>query len=561
MTKQLHKNIHSFRGFSRITTLLIGVGAGLVLAALGYLIFDQPNQNSQADGDIIHNEEQPLYWVAPMDSNFKRDKPGKSPMGMDLVPVYENDNAEMSLGTVSIDPVTLQNLGVKTTTIEVMTPTKVVTALGEVQYAQDEIEHVHSRIAGWIEVLNVRSEGDFIEKGTPLYSIYSPELVNAQEELVIALRQNNPTLINAAKLRLRSLAVPLSQIETLESTLRVSHTVTFLSPISGFVKTLNIQQGFYVEPSVTMLSIASINKVWVIADVFPKDASMLRVGQEVSITSDHLPGQIFETQLDYLYPRVNEQTRTTQARFLVHNPVSHSSQDQLKQVLKPGMFARVALSYKGENTNGINGTVLGVPKQAVIRTGNSDRVVLALGEGKFKSVNVQLGRDFDEVFEVLDGLVEGDEIVTSAQFLIDSESSITSDFTRMNSLEDTHTSEHQHHMSMQASEASQNPDSANTVEEQLSAWTEARINSVDTEQRMVNLSHGYLDAFNMMGMTMNFSVSEHIDINKFKVGSTAHVEIVREDSGMFQVKTLHVMSNTGGDSNHHEHDHAMGDQQ
>ncbi|GEA11015.1 efflux RND transporter periplasmic adaptor subunit [Alteromonas sp. KUL49] len=560
MTKQ-QKNNRSFPDSSRVTTLFIGVAIGLVVAILGYLILVPSNHNSQHVEAGIDTPNKPLYWVAPMDPNFKRDKPGKSPMGMDLVPVYENNNAEMSPGTVSIDPVTQQNLGVKTTVIKALTPNKTITALGEVQYAQDEIEHVHSRIAGWIEVLNVRAKGDFIEKGTPLYSIYSPELVNAQEELVIALRQNNATLINAAKLRLRSLAVPQSQIQTLESTRKVSHTVTFLAPISGYVKTLNIQQGFYVEPSVTMLSIASINRVWVIADVFPNDATMLHVGQEGTITSDHLPGQIFEAQLDYLYPKLNELTRTTQARFVVQNRLSHSSQVHIEQMLKPGMFTQIALSYRGENANSENGTVLGVPKQAVIRSGKNDRVVLSLGEGKFKSINVQLGRDFDHYFEVLDGLVEGDEIVTSAQFLIDSESSITSDFKRMETPDSTPSSGHEHHMSMQSPVSQQTDDADSTLEEKTSAWTEATINNVDKERRTVNLSHGYLDAFNMMGMTMNFSVSERIDINEFKVGAKAHVEIVREDSGMFQVKTLHIMSDVETEPNHHQYDHSMGDQQ
>jgi len=495
----------------------LGLGLGIVVSALIYLVFSPAHDMAATSSNDTKGADEPLYWVAPMDPNFKRDKPGKSPMGMDLVPVYEESSANDSPGTVSIDPVTIQNLGVKTSTVTSIKPEGTIQAVGQVQYAQNAIEHVHPRIEGWVETLNVRTQGDFIEQGEALYSIYSPELVNAQEEFVIALNQQNAALINGAKARLRALAVPQSRIESIEKSRKTSQTVTVLAPATGFVDALNVQQGMYVKPGMTMLSIASLDTVWVITDVFPNDASLLSIGQRATISSNDLPGKVFEATLDYIYPALNSATRTVQARFVVDNHANNISQKK-SYPLKPQMYTRVELVYGNSEKE----DVLTVPKQAVIRTGKSDRVVLALDEGKYKSVNVQLGRDFGDAFEILDGLVEGDAIVTSAQFLIDSESSITSDFMRMTPTQDE-------------------------IDADASAWTQATVNEVFTDRNMINITHGPLDTFNMMGMTMNFTLADDIAIADFEVGMDIHIEVIREPSGMYQIKTVHFVD--GSSSN------------
>lgn len=507
---------------SAVFALVIGTCVGIALSIVGYLMFMPSHDMHGETHEDMGKGDKPLYWVAPMDPNFKRDRPGKSPMGMDLIPVYEENSSNDLPGTVSIDPVTIQNLGVKTTTVQTLMPNETITVVGQVQFAQDHIQHVHPRISGWLETLKVRSQGDFIAQGEPLYSIYSPELVNTQEEFVLALRQKNPALINAAKTRLRALAVTEQHIAELEKTRKVSQTITALAPISGYIKSLNVQQGMYVEPGMTMLSIASLETVWVIADVFPRDVSKLSLGQSASITSHESPGKTFEAKLAYLYPTLNERTRTVQARFVLDNP-QHVGDGVGNYILKPNMFANVQWSFAPEND-----AILAVPKQAVIRSGKHDRVVLALGDGQYKSVQIQIGRDFDDVFEVLYGLDDGDEVVISAQFLLDSESSITSDFMRM--IPTVHAAEPE--------------------DSELSAWTQATVNDIDLERRRVNLSHGYLDAFEMMGMTMDFTIAHDIDVNEFVVGETVHVEIIRESSGMFQVRTLHRMKGMGHTKEH-----------
>ena len=502
----------------------IGVGLGILMSVLFFLFFSPSHDMAEISEIDTKGADEPLYWVAPMDPNFKRDKPGKSPMGMDLVPVYKESSASDSPGTVSIDPVTIQNLGVKTSIVKRIKPVGSIKAVGQVQYAQNAIEHVHPRIEGWVEKLNVRTQGDFIEKGEALYSIYSPELVNAQEEFVIALNQQNAALINASKARLRALAVPQTRVESIEKSRKISQTVTVRAPVTGFIDALNVQQGMYVKPGMTMLSIVSLDTVWVIADVFPNDASFLSIGQRATISSTDLPGQVFEATLDYIYPMLNSATRTVQARFVVDNRTNDLS-GKLSYLLKPDMYTRLELFYG----NSENGDVLTVPKQAVIRTGKSDRVVLSMEEGKYKSVSVRLGRDFGDVFEILDGVVEGDAIVTSAQFLIDSESSITSDFMRMTPVE-------------------------NTIDADASAWTQASVNEVLADRNMINITHGPLDTFDMMGMTMNFTLADDIAISDFEVGMDIHIEVIREPTGMFQIKTVHFVDDSSS-SKDDEHQH------
>ena len=510
---------------STITFVAIGFVLGTVVASIG-LYFAIPaltsahHQGSKSHVESNENDNVPLYWVAPMDPNFKRDKPGKSPMGMDLIPVYEDAASDNSPGTVRIDPVTINNLGVKTHIVKAEIPSQSIRAFGRVTFAQDAIVHIHPRVEGWIETLNVRNEGEYITQGEALYSLYSPALVNAQEELIIALKQNNNALISAAKSRLKALNAPAALLERIQTQRKVERTITFSAPQSGVVSALNIQEGFYVTPATTMLAIANMQRVWVLADIFASDADKVKVGQHAQITSEHLPAFNIDAPVDYIYPTLDMRTRTLRTRFIV---------DNAELMLKPDMFMAVVInsqSMLSEEKSAENAQArIVVPQQAVIRTGKDDRVVLALGDGKFKSIHVELGAVFDDVIEVVKGVQEGDEIVISAQFLLDSESSISSDFMRMSAM---------------AAEA--NNSEMNGIEiQEVSAWTRATVNDVMLDERMVNLTHGPLEPFNMMGMTMNFMVNDDIDITQFMSSQEVHVEIVKTPSGMFAIQTVHFM--------------------
>ncbi|WP_289030133.1 efflux RND transporter periplasmic adaptor subunit [uncultured Paraglaciecola sp.] len=492
--------------------ITLGLIMGIGISALCYWAFITPSDHASNE---VKSSDAPLYWVAPMDPNFKRDKPGKSPMGMDLVPVYKTEKTkETSKGTVEIEPSIVNNLGVKTTEVTLISPSVDIRAFGRVEYAQNLMVHVHARVEGWVETLYVRSAGEFIEKDTPLYDLYSPELVNAQEELLLALKQGNARLIQAAQSRLEALNVPATLVDSLKQTQKVQRTVTFTAPQSGFVNNLQIQEGFFVTPSKTLLSVAPTNQVWVIASIFAEHANFIKEGQKASITSEYFPNTKLSSQVEYIYPSLHYKTKTLQVRFLLDNPGF---------LLKPEMFVDVFLQLDIAHGSDKHSTkVLAVPVDAVIRTGLQDRVVLALEEGKFKSIEVGVGRKLGDYYEITNGLSENDKIVTSAQFLIDSESSITSDFKRM-----------------AADEDSSDTFPAIKKDNQQSAWTLATVNEVFIEDSMLNLTHGPLDTFSMMGMTMDFLVAENLDMTQFKENQDIHVEIVKTASGMFQVKTIH----------------------
>jgi len=362
-------------------------------------------------------EKKPLYWVSPMDASFRSDKPGKSPMGMDLVPVYEDSgSADDSPGTVRVAPNIVNNLGVRTDeAIRGQLPSNIIT-VGYVQYNEDELYHMHPRVEGWIEKLYVKSEGDPVEKGKPVYTLYSPTLVNAQEELLLALDRKNPRLIRAAEERLSSLNVSDRLIRTLRKTRNVQRTITFYAPASGVIDALRVREGTFVRPGDPVMSIGSLDEVWVIGEVFESQLWAIRTGDPVEMTLDYMPGRRWMGRVDYVYPEINLETRTAQVRMRF---------DNTDGMLQPGMFASVNMQGDPSERRTL------VPRESVIRTGQSDRVVLALEEGAFKSVNVTTGRVGDKYAEILEGVVPGDQVVVSAQFLIDSESSKTSDFRRM----------------------------------------------------------------------------------------------------------------------------------
>jgi Cu(I)/Ag(I) efflux system membrane fusion protein len=454
--------------------------------------------------ELKSEEKKPLYWVAPMDANYRRDKPGKSPMGMDLVPVYEEDTggSDVGPGAVKIMPHVVNNLGVRTAEAKRAEMESVIQTVGYVGYDEDQLVHIHPRVKGWIDKLYIKASGDPVKKGQPLYEIYSPELVNAQEELVLAMERGSPRLIRASELRLSALRVPRIEISNLKKTGKVKQNITFYSPQSGVVDNLDIREGFYVQPGTTVMSIGVLEQVWVEAEVFERQASLVKVGQPVTMTLNYVPGKEWHGSVDYIYPSIDQQTRTLRVRLRFDNEGG---------VLKPNMFAQVMI-----HAGGAEKTLI-VPKEAVIRTGQSNRVVLALGDGRFKSVNVKVGRYDQQSAEILSGLAEGDVVVSSAQFLIDSESSKTSDFKRMSHEE--------------------------KAEPPKSVWTEATINTVMAEQRQVNVNHTKIDEWDWPEMTMDFDVAEAVELSSLKEGMTLHVEISKTGDDQYEITAIHIPGN------------------
>ena len=397
------------------TTLTIGASIAIALVA-GFLLGRGSGPDAPRTTDVsAESEREILYWVAPMDPNYRRDEPGKSPMGMDLVPVYA-DEVDGRPGVVRIDPVVVANLGVRTAIVERGSLPRRIETVGYIDYNEDFVQHVHTRVEGWVEKLAVTASGDPVTSGQLLFELYSPTLVNAQQEYLTALRSGNATLKAASEERLSSLGMSDGDIARLEKERSVRQRVNIYANADGFVTHLGIREGMFVTPVTEIMTVASLDTVWLLAEVFERQSAWVEVGQRATVELDYLPGRTWEGVVDYIHPELEQQTRTLRVRLRF---------DNAEGLLRPNMFARVVI----EGTPVRN--VVHVPRESVIRGESVDRVVIDLGDGRFKSQPVRLGLESGDRIAIRRGLSGGERIVTSAQFLIDSESNIESALSRM----------------------------------------------------------------------------------------------------------------------------------
>ena len=361
------------------------------------------------------------YWVSPMDPGYIRDKPGKAPCGMDLVPVYEGAEAEAP-GTIKVSPATVQSMGVTTTRVEVRPLSRITLTVGMVTFDERNLNVVTTKMDGWVENLYIRATGDPIRKGQNLLSIYSPELVTTQNEYLLALKNLKALeksgfpelevgarrLLAASRQRLKYWDIPDSQIARLEETGEVQKTLTLVSPVNGIVTKRLVTQGMYIKAGMPALEVADLSTIWVDADIYQYELPWIKVGQPVTMTLDYLPGESFQGRIDYIYPYMKEATRTARVRLRFANP---------NYKLKPDMFAQVKIDSP------VTHNAVVVPSDAVLDTGLKQHVFIALGQGRFEPREVKLGvLGNDGMREVLSGLKGGEEVVTSAQFMLDSES-------------------------------------------------------------------------------------------------------------------------------------------
>ncbi len=374
-------------------------------------------RSTGAGGDekAATKERRILYWVAPMDPTYRSDKPGKSPMGMDLIPVYEGEEPPDKT-VVRIDPAVVQNLGVRTAAAERVTLHRRIETVGLVTPDENLLSHLHVRAAGWIERLHVKASGERVKKGQLLLEIYSPDLVDAQVQYIQALGIGQKSLIEAAAERLKALGMSEPQIRRLAKRRKPDEWVRILAPQDGYLVALNVAEGMYVTPATTIMSIADLKRVWVLVDVFEDQAPWVKAGDAAEITLAYLPGRRFAGTVDYVYPTIDPKSRTVKLRLVFANP---------DEALKPDMYA-FATIHASPKAN-----ALVIPREALIRTGRNERVILALGDGRFRPAQVVSGLESGEKIEILEGLEEGERVVTSAQFLIDSEASLAGTILRM----------------------------------------------------------------------------------------------------------------------------------
>lgn len=392
---------------NKFLTTIIGI---LVGASLTYFYLSQQKTVTESEST---KERKPLYWVAPMDSNYRRNEPGLSPMGMALVPVYEETGTRP--GVIRITPNVMQNLGIKTTEASLRPLVQHVRTVGKIQYNLDLMSHVHPRVSGWIKKLYHKSAGVKVSQGDPLFTLYSLELVNAQEEYLLALASGRSQLVNAAKNKLLALDIDPATIKRIADNRKSEQYITFFAPQDGIISHLNSNEGEFVTPQNEILSLADLSSVWLEIELTEQQLAWVKPGDDVQVTISALPGHEYFAEVDFIYPYLDSKSNTAMARLTMNNS-NHR--------LKPDMVADITISSNQPQS------VLTVPKSAVIRLGNSDRVVWAMNPGEYKSINVELGHANNQYFEIISGLEPGDKVVTSAQFLLDSESSRASDLSR-----------------------------------------------------------------------------------------------------------------------------------
>jgi len=389
-------------------TILFGAVAGAALLAAGVGGYFLGDHGGSAETQTVGSAHKPLYWVSSMNPSYRSSKPGKDPMGMDLVPVYAENDSGAAASDVKISPAVVQQLGVQTAAVKQGPLAWHIEAVGYVGYDEDLVTSINTRADGWIEKLNVKAEGDAVRKGALLYELFSPKLATAEQEYLTALSSDMPSLIGASRERLRALGFTPAQIRDLGRRRKTSDRVARYAEQSGVVTSLGVREGAYVMPATQVMKIADLSTVWVLAEVDESDAAALKIGQSVTARFDAFPGETRKGVIDYIYPDIVSATRTVKLRLRFVNADGR---------LRPNMYAHVAIDSAPQ-------TAVYIPASALIRTGQSERVALALGQGRFDICPVVAGFETGGNVEILKGLGAGQRVVVSSLFLIDSEASI-----------------------------------------------------------------------------------------------------------------------------------------
>ncbi|HSE39494.1 MAG TPA: efflux RND transporter periplasmic adaptor subunit [Acidobacteriota bacterium] len=413
----------------RVYVFAMVILAGAVLLSFWFSSKQTPSDVKKSDPTAQvsgKKERKILYYVDPMNPSFRSDKPGKAPDGMDLTPVYadDEDEAGKESGTLRVSGKKQQLINLKIVEVSDSHLTNNIRTVGTMQYDETKVAKIHSKIEGWIEKVHVDYVGRFVRKGQPMFSIYSPELVATQQEYLLAvkavttLKQSEFADVSSGANALRASAyrrlklwdVSDEQIKKLEETGEPMTTITFYSPVSGFVLTKNVFEKMRIDYDTEAYSIADLSTVWMIADIYEYEAARVRIGQRATMTLAYESGRKYEGTVTYIYPDLNNMTRTLKARIEFKN----SSFD-----LKPGMYANVEI-----DTGHKGGLV--IPVDAVLDSGDRKIVFVQKTKDEFEPREVELGDYLEDQVVVTKGLKAGEKIVASGNFLIDSESQLKS---------------------------------------------------------------------------------------------------------------------------------------
>ncbi len=402
---------------------LLSFGAALGAGAVWWLRV--PAAAPGANSTVTHSPKNTpkgrhiLYWAAPMDPKIHSDHPMKDSMGMPYIPVYASSPSAQKASGLSIDPRLAQNLGVRLVDVQRRPMGHAIHTVGTVAVDENRVYSVNPRFSGWVTRLNVRAVGDPVQRGQVLAEVYSPELYSAQQEYLIARRQDgtteDPALLAAARAKLRRLGMPQGQIAALARRGTAARDVPLLAPASGVVEALDVHQGGYVSPQTNVYAIANLDRIWVNVALYTHQLPWVRIGDPVRLRLPAYPGTSWEGRLSFLYPTLDPKNRTVTARLSIPNPGG---------TLRPGTYADATVLAGAQKA-------LAVPSSAVLHTAQGDYVMLGEGQGHFLPVEVALGAEADGWVAIDQGLKTGDRVVESAQFLLYSESQFQSVKARM----------------------------------------------------------------------------------------------------------------------------------
>lgn len=438
-----------------------------------------------------------LYWVAPMDPNFRKDGPGKSPMGMDLVPVYEGDEPSGDPEEVTLNAAEVNTIGVRTAVARVQDVGQRIETVGFVGYDEHATSHVHTRVEGWIERLEVRAEGDPVAQGELLFDLYAPEITIASSELIRAVRRKDADEINIARSKLQNFGVSERQINEMAEATVPAKRIRYYAPQDGVVIGLAAADGMYLQPNTRAMSLGDLSSVWLLVDVFERDIGRLSPDMRAEARFEHIPNRIFTGEIDYIFPELDAVTRTLRVRLRFDNS---------DRTLKPNMFANVALLPRATRE------ALTVPSEAVIRTGRAERVILKTNDGTFRPRLVTTGlRDgfgADGRTVIEQGLAPGDEVVASAQFLIDSESALNAGMLRFA------------------------PTEAEPVE------AKGILSSLDRETRSAVIRHDAIPALDWPALETEFAIRSDVYLEELAEGDEVRFSVFRGADGLLALSAL-----------------------
>jgi Cu(I)/Ag(I) efflux system membrane fusion protein len=500
---------------NRTTWIAAAAIAAVAVLAAGYWLGARssaaPETAPAAGASAAKSERKVLYYRNPMGLPDTSPVPKKDPMGMDYIPVFEGGEPPAKAGTVKISLDKVQLLGVRTEAAAERELRRAIEAVGTIQANERLLYKVTPRFEGWIEKLHVNTTGQAVARGQPLMEVYSPELITAQDEYLIALRAIEDTrasgpeaqavmqrLAEGVLRRLRNWGISDTELETLRKEGQARQLLTYRSPVAGVVLQKPSVQGMRFMPGEALYEIADLSSVWLVAEVFERDLGLVKAGQEAKLRILAYPDKLFAGKVVFIYPTLEADTRTGRVRIELANPGG---------LLKPAMYGNVQLS-----TAHPRGKVLAIPDSAVLDSGTRQVVLVQRGEGLFEPRSVKLGMRADGYVEVLEGAAAGEQVVVRANFLIDAESNLKA-----------------------ALDTFGKP--AQPSASQLHRG-QGTVQAVDAKSGMVEIEHGPIASLKWPAMSMEFKVRDKAQLARLSKGQAVEFEFSEQGAGEFVIQRI-----------------------